>query len=116
MMPRIVTFTIGLRNELFPSTSLLKRSLTPLLNEPEEIIMVGTIALPTIAEHGATRLPSVEVDSYNIELRDDEGFIGDRASKGAFRDFVENWRTPLRKAGNDPLIFYWDNTTRALLF
>jgi len=27
-----------------------------------------------IARHGATRLPSVEVDSFNIELKDDEGF------------------------------------------
>ena len=26
-------------------------------------------------------LPSVDVDSYNVELEDDEGFIGDRASK-----------------------------------
>ena len=58
--------------------------------------------LPTVAAHGATRLPSVEVDSYNVELKDDEGFIGDRASKGAFRDIIENWRKPLRKAGDDP--------------
>src|SRR5687768_401875 len=58
--------------------------------------------LPTVATHGAARLPSVEVDSYNIELKDDEGFIGDRASKGAFRDIIENWRKPLRKAGDDP--------------
>jgi predicted NBD/HSP70 family sugar kinase len=58
--------------------------------------------LPSIAGHGSSRLPSVEVDSYNIELKDDEGFIGDRASKGAFRDMIENWRKPLRKAGKDP--------------
>jgi predicted NBD/HSP70 family sugar kinase len=58
--------------------------------------------LPSIAEHGSSRLPSVEVDSYNIELKDYEGFIGDRASKGAFRDLLENWRKPLRKAGKDP--------------
>ena len=38
-----------------------------------------------IARHGATRLPSVDVDSFNIELKDDDGFLGDRASKGAFR-------------------------------
>lgn len=55
-----------------------------------------------VAAHGASRLPSVEVDSYNIELKDDEGFLGDRASKGAFRDIIENWRKPLRKAGEDP--------------
>jgi hypothetical protein len=58
--------------------------------------------LPSIAEHGASRLPAVEVDSYNIELKDDEGFIGDRASKGAFREFIENWRKMLRKSGEDP--------------
>jgi len=55
-----------------------------------------------IGKHGADRLPSVDIDSYNIELRDDEGFVGDRASKGAFHAIVENWRKPLRKAGDDP--------------
>jgi predicted NBD/HSP70 family sugar kinase len=55
-----------------------------------------------IAAHGASRLPNVEVDSYNVELKDDEGFIGDRASKGAFRELIENWRKPLRKGGVDP--------------
>jgi len=52
---------------------------------------------------GATRLPSVDLDSYNVEFKDDEGFIGDRASKGAFRDIIENWRDALRKLGEDPL-------------
>jgi predicted NBD/HSP70 family sugar kinase len=64
--------------------------------------MAEAATLPSIAQHGASRLPSVEVDDYNIELKDDEGFIGDRASKGAFRDIIENWRKPLRKAGTDP--------------
>ena len=64
--------------------------------------MAETATLPSIAEHGASRLPSVELDSYNIELKDDEGFIGDRASKGAFRDIIENWRKSVRKAGDDP--------------
>ena len=58
--------------------------------------------LPAVAAHGSLRLPAVEIDSYNIEVKDDEGFIGDRASKGAFRDIIENWRKPLRKAGEDP--------------
>jgi len=58
--------------------------------------------LPAVAAHGAARLPSVEVDSYNVELKDDEGFLGDRASKGAFSDIVENWRKALRKVGEDP--------------
>jgi len=55
-----------------------------------------------IAQHGAGRLPSVEVDSFNIEIKDDEGFLGDRASKGAFREILEEWRKPLRKSGEDP--------------
>ena len=37
--------------------------------------MSETITLPTIAEHGASRLPSVEVDSYNVELKDEDGFL-----------------------------------------
>jgi hypothetical protein len=56
-----------------------------------------------IARHGATRLPSVDVDSFNIELKDDEGFLGDRASKGAFRKILDDLRKPLKKAGEDPL-------------
>jgi hypothetical protein len=40
----------------------------------------------------------VEIDSFNIELKDDEGFLGDRASKGAFRDILEKWR----QSGEDP--------------
>ncbi len=55
-----------------------------------------------IASHGAPRLPSVDIDSFNIELKDDEGFLGDRASKGAFRKILGNWRKPLRKSGEDP--------------
>ncbi|MBR0898791.1 ROK family protein [Bradyrhizobium tropiciagri] len=55
-----------------------------------------------IAHHGAARLPSVDIDSFNIELKDDEGFLGDRASKGAFRKIFDRWRKPLRKSGEDP--------------
>ena len=55
-----------------------------------------------IAQHGAARLPSVDVDSFNIEIKDEDGFLGDRASKGAFRDILERWRKPLRKTGEDP--------------
>src|SRR5262249_23647461 len=52
---------------------------------------------------GATTLPSVDVDNYNTEIRDYEGFLGDRANKGAFRAILENWRSSLRKHGDDPL-------------
>src|SRR4051794_39655082 len=61
-----------------------------------------TLTTSGIGRHGATRLPSVDVDSFNIELKDDEGFLGDRASKGAFREILEQWRKPLRKSGEDP--------------
>ena len=61
-----------------------------------------TIKTTGIAAHGASRLPSVEVDSFNIELTDEEGFLGDRASKGAFRAILDKWRKPLRKSGDDP--------------
>jgi hypothetical protein len=68
----------------------------------ESISMASQIPLPAVAAHGALRLPSVDVDSYNVELKDDEGFVGDRASKGAFRNIIENWRAELRKVGVDP--------------
>src|SRR3979490_521236 len=56
-----------------------------------------------IARHGATRLPLVDVDSFNLELKDDDGFLGDRASKGAFREILDTLRKPLKKNGDDPL-------------
>ncbi len=53
--------------------------------------------------HGAKRLPSVDVDSYNLEIRDEDGFVGDNASRGAFHEMLEKWREPLRDLGADPL-------------
>ena len=64
--------------------------------------MAETTTLPALPVHGGKRLPSVEVDSYNLETKDDEGFLGDRVNKGAFREILENWRKPLRKNGDDP--------------
>jgi hypothetical protein len=42
------------------------------------------------------------VEAYNIELKDDERFVGDRANKGAFRRFIDEWRKPLHAIGEDP--------------
>ncbi len=53
--------------------------------------------------HGAMLLPSVEVDSYNLEIEDEQGFIGDRASRTSFSEILDKWRKPLRKIGDDPL-------------
>jgi hypothetical protein len=64
--------------------------------------MSDTITTPALGRHGATLLPAVEVDSCNLELKDDEGFLGDRASRQAFHSILENWRKPLRKLGADP--------------
>jgi hypothetical protein len=40
----------------------------------------------TVPTHGASTLPSVDVESYNIEIEDEEGFVGDNANKGVPRD------------------------------
>lgn len=53
--------------------------------------------------HGASELPSVSIDGYNIGLRDKEGFIGDRANTGAFLEKLEELRKLFRKQGDDPL-------------
>jgi len=56
-----------------------------------------------VAAHGSTALPSVVVDSYNVEVRDEDGaFLGDRASRRAFGESLEKWREPLRELGADP--------------
>jgi hypothetical protein len=65
--------------------------------------MADTPVAPAVAPHGSHRLPAVDVDSYNVELKDNEGFIGDRASRGAFRNMIDRIRKTLRKSGDDPL-------------
>ncbi len=57
---------------------------------------------PTLPTHGAAVLPSVQVDTYNLEVEDEDGFIGDKASKGAFWQLLDKWRQPLRELGEDP--------------
>src|SRR4026207_2438118 len=59
----------------------------------------GPTPLPA---HGAAVLPGVTVDSYSLELEDKDGFIGDKASKGAFIDILEKWRRPLQEIDADP--------------
>ena len=56
--------------------------------------------LPT---HGAAVLPSVKVDSYNLEVEDEDGFVGDKANRDAFWEILDKWRKPLKDLGQDPL-------------
>jgi hypothetical protein len=60
------------------------------------------IRLPAIIQHGWHVLPHVVVDAYNEELKDEDGFLGDRASKGAFRDILDKWRKSVAVKGEDP--------------
>jgi len=53
--------------------------------------------------HAEQSLPSVTVDTYNEELRDEEGFVGDRASGRAFRAILDDWRERMTQNGEDPL-------------
>jgi len=54
--------------------------------------------------HGSSELERVTVDAYNAELRDAQGFIGDRASNRAFRAILDESRERIREvAHKDPL-------------
>ena len=52
---------------------------------------------PAEIAHGVSRLPSVVVEAYNVEVKDGDGFVGDRASNHAFREIIERGRERLRK-------------------
>ena len=41
-----------------------------------------------LVSHGAAHLTSVTVDTYNADLRDKDGFVGDKASRRAFREIL----------------------------
>jgi predicted NBD/HSP70 family sugar kinase len=60
-------------------------------------------SLSVLTAHGPERLTSVDVDSYNCEMSDEEGFVGDRASGRAFRAALEAIRKRLRQANGDPI-------------
>jgi len=57
---------------------------------------------PATLGHGGRVLAAVTIDAYNEELRDENGFVGDRASGRAFRAILEDWREQLRQQGEDP--------------
>src|ERR1700737_829673 len=78
-------------------------AVVPLTSDRARAMAEDIVTTTGIARHGATRLPSVDVDSFNIELKDDDGFLGDRASKRAFRKILDSLRKPLKDNGDDPL-------------
>ena len=54
--------------------------------------------------HGASVIDGLRIESYNLPLRDDEGFVGDRAHGKAFADALEALRAESRLTlGRDPL-------------
>jgi hypothetical protein len=70
-----------------------KRSKTE--KPPQQTMGLGT--------HGAADLPKVILKSYNLEIRDEEGFIGDRASGRAFRALLDEVRAQVSEVAKDPL-------------
>lgn len=55
------------------------------------------------AHHGTMRLPALEIAGYNLEVSDEDGFVGDRASQTAFRKLLDVWRKRCRDKGRaDP--------------
>jgi hypothetical protein len=56
----------------------------------------------SVIGQGSKVLPAVTVDTYNEELREAEGFVGDRASGRAFRRILDDWRKRLAEQGEDP--------------
>ncbi|KPF71257.1 glucokinase [Bosea sp. AAP35] len=48
-------------------------------------------------------MPSVSVVSYNLEIRDEDGFVGDKASRSAFVEHLDALRAEFREQRGDPL-------------
>jgi predicted NBD/HSP70 family sugar kinase len=56
-----------------------------------------------VFSHAARTLTAVTVDAYNEELRERDGFVGDRASGRAFRKILDEGRAKLENSGHaDP--------------
>jgi predicted NBD/HSP70 family sugar kinase len=73
-------------------------------------IVSEATAVPVLS-HGGLVLPAVTIETYNEELRDGEGFVGDRASGRAFRAILDDWRERVKGQGEDP---FGDTPTREI--
>src|SRR4051812_993769 len=65
--------------------------------------MPNSTTVSSPIRHAPLQLSAVTIDNYNVELRDKEGFLGDRASNRAFRAILEDWRERMRQGGEDPV-------------
>jgi len=63
----------------------------------------GTGAATGLGAHGAEQLPGLTLKSYNLQIQDEEGFIGDRASGRAFRALLDELRAQVSEVTKDPL-------------
>lgn len=76
------------------------------VSQAAKVLRAGTeVHAPSVVgtHHGLTDLQDVHITSYNLELEDDHGFVGDRASQTAFRAVLEQWRSRHRAQGlKDP--------------
>src|SRR5437763_16534516 len=78
LRPRAMILAPGLEAEMSrPAQRAAKKRCRLSSKEPKQA---------TLPVHGAANLPSVEIVSSNLELEDEDGFIGDKASKSAFRE------------------------------
>jgi len=71
-----------------------------------------TSSQPGLALHGADELSSVRVQSYNLEIRSEDGFLGDKANRAAFFEILEELRRELRKQDADPIEIPTDDLSR----
>jgi hypothetical protein len=51
----------------------LSAPIAVVVRQGENFMPDDTSTLPMIAAHGADRLQAVQIDGYNVELKDDEG-------------------------------------------
>lgn len=60
--------------------------------------------LGIVGPHGDMRLASVIIEGYSLELSDGEGYVGDVASRTAFRHMLDAWRKLYASMeGKDPM-------------
>ncbi|ACL55809.1 ATPase AAA-2 domain protein [Methylobacterium nodulans ORS 2060] len=56
-----------------------------------------------ICQHGAEFIAGLRIDSYNLALREETGFVSDRVRSQAFPMILDKLRKTRRLAGEDPL-------------